>query len=53
VDYVGVSDPICIIHVRDSPTDGWKKFGQTEMMKNNLNPNFEKNFTINYYFERH
>jgi hypothetical protein len=39
--------------MRDSPSDGWKKVGQTEMMKNNLNPDFEKSFVLSYYFERH
>ena len=53
VDFVGVSDPICIIYVRDSPTGIWSKFDQTELMKDNLNPDFEKSFLVNYYFEKH
>jgi hypothetical protein len=31
----------------------WQKFGQTEMLKDNLNPDFEKSFLMTYYFERH
>jgi hypothetical protein len=53
VDIVSVSDPQVIIYTRNNPRDGWMKMDQTEVMKNNLNPDFEKNFLVSYYFERH
>lgn len=50
---MSVSDPQVIIYTRNNPRDGWMKLDQTEVMKNNLNPNFEKSFIVSYYFERH
>ena len=41
------------MYTKGSPTEGWVKFDKTEMIKDNLNPDFEKSFIINYYFERH
>ena len=32
--------------------NNWKLLGKTETMKNNLNPDFTKEFNINYYFEK-
>lgn len=29
----------------------WVKIGESEVIKNNLNPNFKKSFTVNYFFE--
>ena len=50
----GYSDPVCfVLHKSDPKQPGWNKFGQTEMLKDNLNPDFEKSFIITYYFERH
>ena len=50
----GHSDPICFVkHKSDPKQPGWSNFGQTEMLKDNLNPDFEKSFIITYYFERH
>lgn len=48
MDVVGVSDPYVIIHMRENQQMPWKEFGKTEMIKDNLNPDFEKNFIINY-----
>jgi Ca2+-dependent lipid-binding protein len=53
VDFVGMSDPICYIFIREDEKAQWNKFDQTELIKDNLNPDFEKSFIINYYFERH
>ena len=41
MDIVGVSDPFVIVFMRDHPTLPWKQFGRTEMIKDNLNPDFE------------
>ena len=32
--------------------NNWKLLEKTETMKNNLNPDFTKEFNINYYFEK-
>lgn len=32
--------------------NNWKLLGKTETIKNNLNPDFTKEFNINYYFEK-
>jgi Ca2+-dependent lipid-binding protein len=31
----------------------WIKVDQTEVMDNNLNPDYEKSFILYYYFEKH
>jgi hypothetical protein len=31
----------------------WTKMGSTEQMKDNLNPDFETSFYVDYYFEKH
>ena len=50
----GYSDPICFLQTKnDVKATVWQKFGQTEMLKDNLNPDFQKSFLISYYFERH
>jgi Ca2+-dependent lipid-binding protein len=53
MDIVGVSDPFVIVFMRDHPTQPWKQFGRTEMIKDNLNPDFEQSFIIQYFFEKH
>ena len=50
---MGVSDPFVILHMRENPSQPWRQIGRTEMIKDNLNPDFEKSFIIEYYFERH
>lgn len=53
LDAVSKSDPICILHTKDSTNSGsWKKHGQTERIDDNLNPDFETSFYIDYYFEK-
>ena len=53
MDIVGVSDPFVIVFMRDHPAQPWKQFGRTEMIKDNLNPDFEQSFIIQYFFEKH
>jgi len=53
VDIVGGSEPFVIIFMRDHPSMPWKQFGKTEMIKDNLNPDFEQSFIIQYFFEKH
>ena len=52
LDVFSKSDPICIMSEYNTNTKQWVKMGQTEQIKNNLNPDFSTKFTINYYFEK-
>nr|CAB3233424.1 copine-3 [Phallusia mammillata] len=48
-DVLSKSDPLCAFFVMQ---DGrWYEHARTEMVLNNLNPNFAKTFTMDYYFE--
>ena len=49
VDVITVSDPFCILYVYDN--NKWKEVGQTEIVWNNLNPQWVKFFTVMYVFE--
>ncbi len=54
VDYIGVSDPICFLYCKNQSSDtNWVLTDQTEEIKDNLNPEFEKSFNLTYYFEKH
>lgn len=50
----GVSDPLCIMYQKVDPAQvSWTQVGQTEQLKDNLNPDFHKSFLVGYYFEKH
>lgn len=50
LDTFSKSDPVCILYEKRG--SNWIKLAQTEMIKNNLNPDFEQAFTIPYFFEK-
>ena len=50
LDTFSKSDPQCIL--LEQRNGSWVKLGQTEQIKNNLNPDFTTSFTIPYYFEK-
>ena len=50
LDVFSKSDPLC--RVREWNGNSWKLLGETEVIKNNLNPDFTKKITINYFFEK-
>ena len=50
LDTFSKSDPIC--RVFEKKGNGWVHIAQTEMIKDNLNPDFEQAITLPYYFER-
>ncbi|KAJ8302122.1 hypothetical protein KUTeg_021109 [Tegillarca granosa] len=50
-DTFSKSDPICVLFTKDIKTGGFYEFGRTEMIKDNLNPDFVKKFVMNYFFE--
>ncbi|XP_053377222.1 copine-8-like isoform X1 [Mercenaria mercenaria] len=51
LDTFSKSDPLCVLFTRDGKTGSYYEFGRTEMISDNLNPDFVKKFVINYYFE--
>lgn len=50
MDVFSKSDPQIIFSVK-TPSNQWAEFGRTEVIKDNLNPNFSKTFQIDYIFE--
>jgi hypothetical protein len=49
-DTFSKSDPFCIIYSRN-PQGNWYSLGQTNVLNNNLNPDWAQSITIDYYFE--
>lgn len=49
MDYLSKSDPFIIFYVKRN--NQWSEAGRTEIIQDNLNPNFTKSFIIDYYFE--
>ncbi len=52
LDLLSKSDPEVHVFIRNSKLGSYVNLGKTEMILNNLNPDFVKNFTIDYYFEK-
>ena len=50
LDTFSKSDPCCILYERKQ--NRWVKLGQTEQIKNSLNPDFKTAFTVQYFFEK-
>ena len=44
------SDPCAALY--EFKHNNWVKIGQTERIKDNLNPDFEQALTVGYYFEK-
>ena len=49
----GVSDPFVNIFPCETKELPWNKVHNTELMKENLNPDFEKSIVMDYFFEKH
>ena len=49
----GVSDPFVNIFTCETKELPWNKVHNTELMKENLNPDFEKSIVMDYFFEKH
>ncbi|EAX90435.1 Copine family protein [Trichomonas vaginalis G3] len=49
MDIITVSDPICVLFVWNNGK--WSEYARTEVVWNNLNPEWVKFFTIQYIFE--
>ena len=52
MDIGGKSDPYAICYLKGEKDKKWYKLGKTETQYEKLDPNFEKQFEINYLFER-
>ncbi|XP_046542548.1 copine-8-like isoform X2 [Haliotis rubra] len=50
-DVFSKSDPMCVLFVQDA-RKAWKESGRTEIVWNNLNPDFVHKFVMQYYFEQ-
>ncbi|XP_033106485.1 copine-5-like [Anneissia japonica] len=50
-DVLSKSDPICVLYTAQLGTDKFAEFERTEIIQNNLNPDFVKKFILDYYFE--
>ena len=53
LDTFSKSDPICYFYQWDERQRNWRLCGETEQIKDNLNPDFECSFGISYSFEKH
>ena len=50
-DYLSKSDPMVVVEQQVS--GGWHELGRTEVIWDNLEPEFQKKFVIEYHFEIH
>ncbi|XP_069141533.1 copine-8-like isoform X2 [Argopecten irradians] len=50
-DAFSKSDPVVVVFTKDVRTNSYYEYGRSEMVKNCLNPQFVKKFTMNYFFE--
>lgn len=51
LDFLSKSDPIVLVYVRTRGQQGMTLMGQTEIIADNLNPEFVKTVLVDYYFE--
>ena len=45
------SDPQCVVHMKSTLADNYREIGRTEVIQDNLNPDFVKKFPLDYNFE--
>lgn len=50
-DYLSKSDPMVVVDQKQD--GGWLELGRTEVIWDNLNPEFQKKFIMEYHFEIH
>ena len=50
-DYLTKSDPVAVIFGKVKGHSKWKEIWRSEMLNNNLNPEFKKTFVTEYRFE--
>jgi hypothetical protein len=52
MDILSKSDPQCELYIKDKRMGNWALVGRTEVVNNNLNPDFSTFIEVDYYFER-
>jgi hypothetical protein len=52
LDLISKSDPEVHVYLKESKTGKYSFIGKTEMILNNLNPDFTKTFIVDYFFEK-
>jgi Ca2+-dependent lipid-binding protein len=52
-DTFSKSDPFCVVELQDVKDQTWKVVGTSEVIQDNLSPEFQKNFVVDYFFEEH
>ena len=52
LDLVTVSDPEVHVYMKNAQDAKYYLIGKTEMILNNLNPDFTTTFNIDFYFEK-
>lgn len=50
-DIMSKSDPMCVVFTKDPKSGTYYEFGRSEVIQDNLNPDFVKKFVMNYFFE--
>lgn len=53
LDIISKSDPSVTLYELNEKSRKWLRFGETEVQKDNLNPDFKTFFTVDYSFEKH
>ncbi len=52
LDVFSKTDPEVHVYLKNTKTGGYFLLGKTEMILNNLNPDFVKTLTLDYFFEK-
>ena len=52
LDIFSKSDPEVHVYLKTGKQGSYMLIGKTEMILNNLNPDFVTTFTLDYYFEK-
>ncbi|CDW80204.1 copine family protein [Stylonychia lemnae] len=53
IDKLSKPDPQCIVYYKKRTLEEWRILGQTEIVKDSLNPDFQKKIKLSYKFEKH
>uniref|UniRef100_A0A7S3PIB1 C2 domain-containing protein n=2 Tax=Aplanochytrium stocchinoi TaxID=215587 RepID=A0A7S3PIB1_9STRA len=51
LDLKSETDPFCIVYMRNNRNTKWLEYGRTEVVRDSANPDFVKQFVIDYHFE--
>ncbi|KAK7102331.1 copine-8-like [Littorina saxatilis] len=50
-DVMSKSDPMCVLFQKDARSEKYFEVGRSEIIQDNLNPDFAKKFVMSYFFE--